>query len=132
MIRTSALTLAVVLALMGGTARADGEKTYDSVCSACHASGVAGAPKVGERKVWGPLIKEGQAILTAHGYVGVRAMPPKGGKPDLSLEDFASALVVMVNRSGGNWTTPDDKRLQAIRAEIVKREKELAAKGAGK
>ena len=132
MIRTSALPLAVVLALMGGTARADGEKTYDSVCSACHASGVAGAPKVGERKVWGPLIKEGQAILTAHGYVGVRAMPPKGGKPDLSLEDFASALVVMVNRSGGNWTTPDDKRLQAIRAEIVKREKELAAKGAGK
>ena len=132
MIRTSALTLAVVLALMGGTARADGEKTYDSVCSACHASGVAGAPKVGERKVWGPLIKEGQAILTAHGYVGVRAMPPKGGKPDLSLEDFAAALVVMVNRSGGNWTTPDDKRLQAIRAEIVKREKELAAKGAGK
>lgn len=132
MIRTSALTLAAVLALMGGTARADGEKTYDSVCSACHASGVAGAPKVGERKVWGPLIKEGQATLTAHGYVGVRAMPPKGGKPDLSLEDFAAALVVMVNRSGGNWTAPDDKRLQAIRAEIVKREKELAAKGAVK
>ena len=132
MIKTSRMTLALMLALSTSAAWADGEKTYEAVCSACHATGVAGAPKVGDRKVWSPLIKEGQATLTAHGYVGVRAMPPKGGKHDLSVEVFAAALVVMVNRSGGNWTAPDDKRLQAIRAEIVKREKELAAKGAGK
>jgi cytochrome c5 len=92
MIKTSRMTLALMLALSTSAAWADGEKTYEAVCSACHATGVAGAPKVGDRKVWSPLIKEGQATLTAHGYVGVRAMPPKGGKPDLSVEDFAAAL----------------------------------------
>jgi len=49
---------------------------------ACHTSGVAGAPKLGDKAKWAPLIKEGQTILTAHGYVGIRAMPAKGGKSD--------------------------------------------------
>ena len=112
-------------------AHADGARTYQSTCSVCHAAGVAGAPKVGDRKVWASLIDEGQSTLTAHGYVGVRGMPAKGGKPDLSVEDFAAALVHMVNASGGKWSEPDAKGLAAIRAEIVKREKELAgAKGA--
>jgi hypothetical protein len=87
---------------------------------------VAGAPNLGDRKAWTPLIEEGQAILTAHGYVGVRGMPAKGGKPDLSIEDFAAAVVHMVNASGGKWSQPDAKGFAAIRSEIVKREKELA------
>ena len=53
-----------------------GVQTYKAVCAVCHASGVANAPKVGDKNVWKPLIDEGQVILTAHGYVGVRAMPP--------------------------------------------------------
>ena len=122
------LSVLGLLSLSGGLAHADGASTYQSTCAVCHATGVANAPKVGDRKVWGPLIEEGQAVLTAHGYVGVRAMPARGGKPDLSVEDFAAALVHMVNASGGKWTAPDAKGLAAIRAEIVKREKELAAK----
>jgi len=105
-----------------------GESTYKSVCASCHASGVANAPKLGDQKKWGPLIREGQAVLTAHGYVGIRGMPAKGGKPDLGIEDFADAVVFMVNQSGGKWASPDAKILAAIRSEIDKREKAIAAK----
>jgi len=105
-----------------------GEATYKAVCAACHTSGVANAPKLGDAKKWGPLIREGQAVLTAHGYVGIRGMPAKGGKPDLSVEDFADAVAYIVNQSGGKWPSPDAKTLAAIRTEIDKREKAIAAK----
>jgi cytochrome c5 len=101
---------------------------YQQVCSVCHAAGVAGAPKVGDNKKWAPLIAEGQVILTAHGYVGIRAMPAKGGKPDLSLKDFAGALVDMVNQSGGKWTPPNAALLSQMEKEVVKREQALKAK----
>ena len=104
------------------------DPVYKQVCSACHAAGVAGAPKVADQKLWAPLIAEGQVILTAHGYVGIRAMPPKGGKPDLSLKEFAGALVHMVNQSGGKWTSPNPAMLSTIEKEVVKREQELKAK----
>ena len=97
-----------------------GLQTYKAVCAVCHASGVANAPKVGDKNVWKPLIEEGQVILTAHGYVGVRAMPPKGGKPDLSIEQFAEALNYMVNYSGGQWSSPDKAMLEKINEEITK------------
>ena len=96
-----------------------GLQTYKAVCAVCHASGVANAPKVGDKNVWKPLIEEGQVILTAHGYVGVRAMPPKGGKPDLSIEQFAEALNYMVNYSGGQWSSPDKAMLEKINEEIT-------------
>lgn len=102
---------------------ADGEKTYKEVCSVCHTTGVANAPKLGNKQQWSKLIGEGQVIITAHGYVGVRAMPPKGGKPDLSLEDFSEALNYMVNQSGGSWAKPNQTTLDLIKKEIVNRER---------
>ncbi len=107
---------------------ASGEAIYKQACMACHGAGVAGAPKTGDKAKWAPLIKEGQAVLTAHGYVGVRGMPPKGGQPDLSVEGFASAVVYMANQSGGQWKEPDANLLQAIQKEIEKREKQLKKK----
>ena len=129
--RRVGLMIVLWLGLLAPAAAADGAGVYQSACAVCHTSGVAGAPKLGDRKVWAPLIEEGQAILTAHGYVGVRGMPAKGGKPDLSIEDFSAAVVHMVNASGGKWAQPDAKGMAAIRDEIVKREKELAAKKPG-
>ena len=93
-----------------------GAHIYSEVCSACHAKGVANAPKLGDQLAWGKLISEGQVIITAHGYVGVRAMPPKGGKQDLSVDQFAEALNYMVGKSGGNWSTPS----KSMRNEIIK------------
>ena len=105
-----------------------GEATYNAVCAACHSSGVSKAPKFGDAKKWAVLIREGQAVLTAHGYVGIRGMPAKGGKPDLSIEEFADAVVHMVNSSGGKWSYPDPETLAAIRTEIEKRERSIAAR----
>jgi cytochrome c5 len=98
-----------------------GIQTYKAVCAVCHDSGVANAPKFGDKNAWKPLIAEGQVIITAHGYVGVRAMPPKGGKPDLSVERFAEALNYMVNNSGGQWSSPDQPMLAKIHEEIANR-----------
>lgn len=107
---------------------ASGEDTYKAVCASCHAQAFPKAPQVGNQRQWAPLIREGQVTLTAHGYVGVRTMPPKGGKPDLSVEAFAEALNHMVNQSGGQWKTPDARMLQAIQAEIARRQKAASAK----
>ena len=120
--------LLVCAALAFSSAEAATDPVYQQVCSVCHAAGVAGAPKVGDNKKWAPLIAEGQVILTAHGFVGVRGMPAKGGKPDLSLKDFAGALVHMVNQSGGKWTPPNAALLGQMEKEVVKREQELKAK----
>ena len=102
---------------------ASGAHIYKEVCSVCHTPGVANAPKLGEQNAWKKLIDEGQIIITAHGYVGVRAMPPKGGKEELSVEQFAEALNYMVNKSGGHWASPDMAMLVEINKEIANRKK---------
>jgi cytochrome c5 len=107
---------------------ASGEQTYKQTCVACHASGVAKAPKLGDKKAWAPLIAEGQPVLTAHAWVGVRGMPPKGGRSDLSLEDFANATAFMARAAGGKWTDVDSKMLSKIRSEEQLRLASLKAK----
>lgn len=106
----------------------DGERTYREVCMVCHGSGVAGAPKTGDAEGWAKLIDEGQAVVTAHGWVGVRGMPAKGGRADLALEDFARATAWMARSAGGDWPNPDDAMMAAIRDEEAKRIKELRAR----
>ena len=106
----------------------DGEKTYKQVCMACHASGIAKAPKTGDAASWTKLFVEGQAVVTAHGWVGIRGMPAKGGRADLALEDFARATAFMARSAGGDWQNPDEAMMTAIRAEEVKRIAELKAK----
>ncbi len=105
-----------------------GENTYKQVCAACHGSGVLNAPKFGDKAKWAPLIAEGQVTLTAHAYVGVRAMPPKGGNPNLSIEGFSDAVAYMANNAGGNWKSPDAKTLVAINKEIESRKAGLNQK----
>lgn len=95
-----------------------GERTYKQVCIQCHGMGIDGAPKVGDRKVWGKLVAEGQVRITSDGYLGVRKMPARGGKPDLTLEQFAQAVVHMANHSGANWKDPDPSVLLAMEKEV--------------
>jgi cytochrome c5 len=102
-----------------------GENTYKQVCAACHGSGVLNAPKFGDKAKWTPLIAEGQVTLTAHAYVGVRAMPAKGGNPILSVEGFSDAVAYMANKAGGNWKSPDAKMLAAINEEIESRKSSM-------
>lgn len=74
----------------------NGEAIYKQTCVACHASGVAGAPKFGDKAAWAPYIKTGLETMYATAIKGKGAMPPKGGSsaPDA---DIHAAVDYMVN-----------------------------------
>ena len=82
------------------------EAVYTAVCAACHASGLAGAPKIADAAAWGPRIKQGYDTLLKHAIEGIRAMPPKGGNPDLDDVEVARAVVYMTNQSGATFKEP--------------------------
>ena len=73
-----------------------GESLYKQACVACHAAGVAGSPKFGDKAAWAPRIQTGIDALTASAIKGKGAMPPKGGSA-ASDADIRSAVVYMVN-----------------------------------
>jgi cytochrome c5 len=73
-----------------------GKKTFDAVCTACHGTGVAGAPKFGDKAAWAPRIAQGKDTLYNAALHGLRAMPPKGGNPSLSDADVKAAVDYMV------------------------------------
>ncbi|CUR68045.1 c-type cytochrome [Achromobacter xylosoxidans] len=56
-----------------------GEKLYRSACVVCHASGVANAPKLGDKQAWAPFLALGADALLATVLKGKGAMPPRGG-----------------------------------------------------
>lgn len=75
------------------------EEIYSSSCSACHASGAAGAPKLGDKDAWAPRIKSGSEILYNSAIQGKKAMPPKGGNISLSNEDVKAVVDYMVTKA---------------------------------
>jgi len=83
--------LAIVTAPAGGAAGADvpttGEQAFTKVCSACHSTGVNGAPKIGDHAAWGPRIAQGKDTLYKSAIGGKGNMPPKGGTtwPDATI-----------------------------------------------
>ena len=83
-----------------------GEQVFQAVCASCHQTGVAGAPKVGDKAAWAPRIKEGLNEMVADAIKGVRAMPPRGGDPSLTDEEVARAVVYMANQSGARFRKP--------------------------
>jgi cytochrome c5 len=64
-----------------------GEQAFTQVCSACHATGVNGAPKIGDHAAWGPRIAQGKDSLYKDAIAGKGNMPPKGGTtwPDATI-----------------------------------------------
>ncbi|HEX5613484.1 MAG TPA: c-type cytochrome [Burkholderiales bacterium] len=92
----------------GGQARAPktGEEVVKTVCFACHGTGAAGAPKIGDPAAWGKLIGKGVDQMVKSAITGLRAMPPRGGNPDLSDLEVARAVVLMANQSGAKFKEP--------------------------
>ena len=73
-----------------------GEALYKQACFACHAAGVAGAPKLGDKELWAPHIQTGVDAMTANVIKGKGAMPPKGGS-SASDADIRSAVEYMAS-----------------------------------
>jgi cytochrome c5 len=73
-------------------AAAKGKSIYESSCVACHAAGIAGAPKAGDKAAWAPRLKTGKDALYASALKGKGAMPPKGGNMALPDADVKAAV----------------------------------------
>lgn len=75
---------------------ADGKSVYDSTCVACHATGVANAPKFGDKAAWAPRVATGVDALVKSVVTGKGAMPPKAGNAALAEGDIKAAVQYMV------------------------------------
>ena len=89
------------VAAVGGAADggAAGQQVYKNSCQACHAAGVAGAPKLGDKDAWAPRIATGIDALLASSINGKGIMPPKGACASCSEEDLKAAVEYMVSQA---------------------------------
>lgn len=97
-----AATAEVVSADAGGIPAATeeqlaiGKKIYDSACVACHSTGVAGAPKFGDKADWAPYIETGLDTMLQISISGKGAMPPRGTAMNASDEDLRATILYMI------------------------------------
>jgi len=76
--------------------KADGKKVYESTCMACHGTGVANAPKFGDKKAWAMHLMHGTEHVYENALKGKGAMPPKGGNLTLSDAEVKAAVDYML------------------------------------
>jgi cytochrome c5 len=91
-----------------------GEDVYKAQCSACHANGAAGAPKLGDAAVWGPRIKTGFDALWNSALKGKNAMGAQGGG-DFADYEIARAVVYMANAGGAKFPEPAKPVVEAAK-----------------
>jgi cytochrome c5 len=95
-----AAVAAAAVATPAAAPAADGKKVFTMSCAACHATGVAGAPKFGDKAAWAPRIAQGVSVLYGHAIGGFQGkagvMPAKGGNTSLPDADVKAAVDYMV------------------------------------
>ena len=82
-----------------------GEEIYKGGCAGCHESGVAGAPKPGDKGAWAPRLAQGLEGLQKSANTGKNAMPPRGGA-EVTDNELARAIIFMANKSGASFKEP--------------------------
>jgi cytochrome c5 len=93
--RAPVATVAVVAAAPAVSAAGgadQGKTTYEAVCSACHSTGAAGAPKAGDKAAWSARVAQGKDALYEHALKGKGVMPAKGGNPGLADQAVKAAV----------------------------------------
>ncbi len=78
---------------------AAGEANYQTACFACHGTGAAGAPKLGDHAAWADRVARGFDDLVNSALHGKGAMPPKGGNASLSDEDIKNIVAFMMEKA---------------------------------
>lgn len=100
---TVAAAVANAIIPAANAAAADGKATYDTACMACHAAGVAGAPKLGDKAAWKDRIAQGNDKMYEHAIKGFQGkkgfMPAKGGNAALKDDAVKAAVDYMVAQS---------------------------------
>ena len=82
------------------TSARSGKEVFNSVCTACHSTGAAGAPKVGDKAAWEPRIKQGLDALLNVAMNGKGAMPARGGNPSVTDDELKAAIQYMAKETG--------------------------------
>lgn len=77
----------------------DASDIYSTSCSACHGSGILGAPKLGDSVAWTARLEKGLDTLTANAISGINAMPPKGTCASCSDDDIEKTIQYMIDNS---------------------------------
>jgi c(7)-type cytochrome triheme protein len=77
----------------------NGKSIFDTTCTACHSTGAAGAPKIGDTAAWAPRIKTGPTALYASAIKGKGIMPPRGGNNALSDAEVQAAVNYIISQS---------------------------------
>lgn len=77
-----------------------GDQVYNASCMACHGTGVAGAPKVGDKAAWAERAAKGVDGLLTNAINGINAMPPKGTCAACSDDELKAAIEYMLKESG--------------------------------
>ncbi|MCV6588496.1 MAG: c-type cytochrome [Marinobacterium sp.] len=90
---------AVLLTPAAAMAERSGAEVYTTKCTVCHATGAAGAPKLGDAAAWAPRVAQGIDALVAVAMKGKGAMPPKGLCMDCTPGEMKAAVEHMVNNS---------------------------------
>jgi len=80
-------------------ALATGKRVYEQTCAACHATGVAGAPKIGDKDAWSGHIHHGLDHMVESAINGKGAMPARGGNASLSDDEVKAAVGYIVEQS---------------------------------
>ena len=89
-----------------GTVTRDGAQVFDQSCAACHASGIAGAPKIGDQLRWKTRLAKGTKVLYANALNGISSsigvMPAKGGNAALSETEVKAAVDYILAKTKTN------------------------------
>jgi len=96
-----------------------GEQVYTAQCTACHAAGLAGAPKSGDEAAWAPRIKTGYEALVTSALKGKGAMAAQGGG-EFSDYEIGRAVVFMANKAGAKFDEPKAPAAAASAASAAK------------
>lgn len=96
--RISLIGSMLTLAACGDPQLKLGEEVFNGTCIACHAQGINGAPILGNNKMWGKRVGQGEEVLLEHAKNGYGLMPAKGGNNDLRDEELAAAIKFMLSK----------------------------------
>lgn len=75
-----------------------GEEIFNSACTACHGSGLLGAPKKGDKAAWDERLAKGLDATLQNAINGIRSMPPKGTCANCSDDELLGAIKFMAGR----------------------------------
>ncbi len=86
-----------------------GKEIYDTVCTACHSTGVLNAPKYGDKASWTERVAKGEATLVQQAINGFNAMPARGGQANLTDEEVKLTVQYMLEAVGANSSSSSDE-----------------------